>query len=226
MSSSLISVDWLHCVDLGIAQIFLGSLFDLCLSTQEGDEFRKCNWLWGLMQSHYKRQQTESRLQQLRPSMLKGKNHPKLRSKAGECRGLVPFGLEVAEGVLGDGPEENAAKTAARLLCECYNNLSRETFDRENLQRNCDLFSLQYVALSTFAKDQGLKRWPLKPKFHPFQELVFQSSSSPSETWTYRDEGWGGVMATWSFRRGGHYSPAAMANSLFDRFAAQDTPRL
>ena len=54
MSSSLISVDWLHCVDLGIAQIFLGSLFDLCLSTQEGDEFRKCNWLWGLMQSHSK----------------------------------------------------------------------------------------------------------------------------------------------------------------------------
>ena len=80
-----------------------------------------------------------------------------------------------------------------------------------------------YVALSTFATDQGLKRWPLKPKFHLFQE---QSSSSPSETWTYRDEGWGGVMATWSFRRGGHDSPAAMANSLFDRFAAQDMPRL
>ena len=72
-----------------------------------------------------------------------GKNHPKLRSKAGECRGLVPFGLEVAEEVLGDGPEENAAKTAARFLRECYNNLSRETFDKENLQRNCDLFSLQ-----------------------------------------------------------------------------------
>ena len=85
----LISIDWLHCMDLGVSQVFLGSLFNLCMTKFSGGEQDKCRELWRRMQLYYKKTQVENQLQTLKPSMMKGKNHPKLRGKAGEARSLV-----------------------------------------------------------------------------------------------------------------------------------------
>ena len=221
----LISIDWLHCMDLGVTQIFLGSLFNLCMTKFSGSENENCTELWRRMQQYYKRTQCENQLQTLKPSMLKGKGHPKLRGKAGETRSLVAFGFEIAENVLTSGDEELAARAAAKQLAEMYRQLSRNVFDAVKLQNSCDLFSRQYVALHMHQAHLGGQRWPIKPKFHLMQELMYEARSSPSDAWTYRDEGWGGTMAKWSFRRGGKYSPKAMGLSLFERFTGQDLPQ-
>ena len=220
----LISVDWLHCMDLGVSQVFLGSLFSLCMTKFSGGEQEKCRELWRRMQLYYRRTQVENQLQTLKPSMLKGKVGPKLRGKAGETRSLVGFGMELAQDVLTSGDEEIAARAAATQLAECYKQLSRSVFRPRVLQRSCELFSRQYVALSKHQEECGGQRWPIKPKFHLMQELMYEATSSPSDAWTYRDEGWGGTIAKWSFRRGGKYSPKAMGHSLFEQFAGQDLP--
>ena len=54
---------------------------------------------------------------------------------------------------------------------------------------------------------------------------MYEALSSPADAWTYQDEGWGGVMAKWFFRRGGKYSPKAMALFLLQRFGAQKLPK-
>ena len=123
-------------------------------------------------------------------------------------------------------PEEAAAKVAANLLSSCYDQLQRGRFSKSELQSSCDKFSTQYVALAEWSKAHGSKRWPIQPEFHLLQELVLEAASSPADRWTYRDDSFGGVMAAWSSRRGGRYSPTAVAQSLFARFAAQSLPRL
>ena len=222
--TGLIAIDWLHCMDLGVSQVFLGSLFDLCMSKFPGNAHAKCNELWQRMQAYYERTGVENQFQTLKPTMLQGKRGPKLRGKAGETRSLIGFGMELAESMLTAGDEELAARAAAVQLANCYSQLSRERFRPADMQVACDMFSAQYIALRKHQERQGGTRWPVKPKFHLMQELMYEALSSPADAWTYRDEGWGGVMAKWSFRRGGKYSPKAMALSLFQRFGAQKLP--
>jgi len=64
--------------------------------------------------------------------MLNGKNNPKLRSKAGECRELVPFGAEISAAHLGSCEEHEAAKLCAKLLAQRYQCLSKDSFNKEN----------------------------------------------------------------------------------------------
>ena len=159
-------IDWLHTADLGVSQLFLGSLFTLVLETLGGDKNKACRTLWTKMQKFYKVNNCQSRLNIFKLSMLKGKNNPKLRSKAGECRELVPFGVEISAAHLGSSEEHEAAKLCAKLLAQCYHYLSKDSFDKEKLLSSIDKFALQYAALSSWAKSQGINRWPIKPKFH------------------------------------------------------------
>ena len=65
---------------------------------------------------------------------------------------------------------------------------------------------LQYVALSKWAPAREINRWPLKPKFHLWQECVLQSQQRAAKTWTYRDESFEGRVADLCRKRGGKYS--------------------
>ena len=80
----------------------------------QGDSHARVRQLWLRMRDYYREFQPDSRLQNLKPTMIKGKNHPKLRAKAGETRSLIPCGRILVEEVLGEEPEEAAAKIAAR----------------------------------------------------------------------------------------------------------------
>ena len=223
----LIAIDWLHTMDLGVAQIFLGSLFDLVMGYFDGDLTAKTNTLWKHIQAYYKRTKVENQLQNFKPTMLQGKNHPKLRSKAGETRSLIDFAVSISKQVLDAAdPEARAATVAAQALQECYALLSRSRFRQQDMEDACNRFSAQYVALSAWSEQHGGRRWPLKPKFHLMQEMVYEATSSPADAWTYRDEGFGGVVAKWSLRRGGKYSPMSLGMSLFDRFSGQPLPDL
>ena len=171
------------------------------------------------MQESYKANETDSKLDQLKYSMLKQpKKHPKLRARADEARGLIPFGLVMANQFLSDDVEfEKTAKLAMMHLRNCYDMLSSASFSVENMQVNSLKFCLLYVALESHSPDM----FHIMPKLHMFQELTQMSRSCPSLFWTYRDEEFGGTVAQLSRRRGGSNNPRATAESLLNKFRAK-----
>ena len=159
-------------MDLGVSQSFLASLFDVARSFLSSDSNSSCRLLWGRIHSFYRRTSPESQLQNLKPSTLQGRAHAKLRTKARETRCLVQFGVQLAREVLDDRPECKAARLAAELLAECYEQLSQDKFHKPTLQRSCDAFAVQYASLHAYGVAHDLRRWLLKPKFHMMQVIV------------------------------------------------------
>ena len=213
-------VDWLHCADLGITSDFLGGLFTVLLDKFPGASKEvRCRALWQRLQQFYKDASAESRLDNLKPSMIKQpKKHPKLRAKAAEARGLVPFGHMMAQELLGDEGVEMAAKAAMQHLQECYSMLSVASFNSDVMATSSHKFCVLYVAL-----EEALPSvFHIKPKLHMFQELTQMSRSCPSLFWTYRDEEFGGTVASLARRRGGSNNAVATALSVLQKFRASN----
>lgn len=219
-------MDWLHCVDIGIALDFLGNLFWLLLDKYPGPTKKaKCSALWLDIQAYYRVAEPGSRLDNLTVSMIKqsGKG-PKLRARAGEARGLIAFASEIADQKLSDEcPLEHTAKQCARHLLACYSCLSKLHFDHEVMKSNSRSFCLLYVALETTSPNA--KFWRVKPKLHLFQELCEESGNlCPSQVWSYRDEDFGGGIASLSRRRGGANTPLSTGVNTLTRFFAKHRP--
>jgi hypothetical protein len=220
--ADIFSMDWLHTADLGVTQDFLGNLFKLVLPKLPGRSIRaRCSSLFVEIQEFYKRNDTQSRLDNLTPTMICGdKKPPKLRSKAAEARSLVPFAVELSEKYLRDtNMTEKAAKEASKALGLCYECLSCEKFSHEVLALNSKTFCLLYTALEENAKG---KDWRVKPKMHLFQEICEESESRPSTCWTYRDEDFGGTIAKISRRRGGKNTVYSTAFNVLNKFVAKN----
>ena len=144
----------------------------------------------------------------------------KLRAKGGECRCLIPFAKELVEKYCSaEHPEEEGAKHAGLALADCYECLHKSTSDTSLFQTSAKNFALQMAGLHQLAKEQELKRWGFKPKMHLFLELSIKSST-PSKTWTYRDEDFGGSVSALASRRGGSNNTFSVSMSFCDRFAA------
>ncbi len=92
----------------------------------------------------------------------------------------------------------------------CYASLSSQTpFNAEELANNSRRFALLYVSLEEhYGPD--VKDFRVKPKLHQFQEMCEMGHSNPSQSWTYRDEDFGGYGAATARRKGGVYTPAAV----------------
>jgi hypothetical protein len=224
-TKELFKIDWLHAVDMGVAQDFLGSLFVRCLRHLPGkNQEEQCASLHRKMIEYYKAmpEQPQSKMLQLKLSMLKkrGSPYPKLRAKGGEVKSLIPFAEKLAKEVLGNSAECKAIKLCASSLLECYKQLSKDSFAKEDLLASATKFGLQYAGLHKVSQERGESLWPMKPKFHMFQELCFTSEDSPAKYFTYRDESFGGFVSSMCERRGGAFTPLAVGQSFFDRFAA------
>ena len=125
--SHLIRVDWLHCVDKGVANFFIAGLFDLYLRDRTHGETvaRKLLQLWRHLQVYYKGNQVQDRLNALKESMLKTNGTPEISCSASELRALVPFSLcLVDDWVEPLSEEKRLAQRAMRHLACCYDCLS------------------------------------------------------------------------------------------------------
>lgn len=218
-------IDWLHCCDLGVGQDWLGNLFNFILSKMPGrNKELRLKALFHRMQQFYAENGTESCLDDLTPTMIKKdpKSPYKLRSKAAETRGLIPFARALAEELLLDtDPVESSVKKAAVLMDSCYSMLSTSTFSQQILGESCRQFCLIYVALGDhFDDDYSFK---IKPKFHLWQELCLHSSGCPSTAWTYRDEDFGGTVAKLARRRGGKNTALCTARLVLNNFKAKES---
>jgi hypothetical protein len=223
--TSCFKFDWLHAADQGVCADFLGNMFWLFMLKEAGNNLNeKCRNLWHQVAQYYAEFEIQDKLPFLRVSMLrKNQGSPKLRAKAAEARALVAFALRHSRSTLDDSiPIERAAKQAAEHLHCCYENLSSEKFNRASMLEHSKKFLLLYAALESTTPDPF---WKIKPKFHIFAELC-SSSSNPSFFWTYRDEDFGGYLASSSKRRGGKNTASSMAASVLNRFRAKEEPYL
>ena len=223
LRSDCFLVDWLHSADHGISPHFLASLFKYILPRFAGNtNDERCKNLFLDVKAYYQASQVDSRLDNLTMKMLGKSNAPPLlRSKAAECRNLVPYGLLVARRLLHEAdPVENTMIKAAFHLNECYKNLSVAHFDAVSLKTHSSLFCTLYCALEDSFDDKN--KWHVTPKMHLFQEMAEEAASCPSLTWTYRDEDMGGTLMQQSRRRGGSNNLCATAQSLLHKFIAQN----
>ena len=95
-----IMVDCLRTMDLGVAAHCLGNLLLEILSLLPGTRADKVSNLWRRMKQWYAYHRPHNQLQTLAWEMIKNDatNPAKLRAKAAECRGLIPFGVALANG--------------------------------------------------------------------------------------------------------------------------------
>ena len=147
---------------------------------------------------------------------------PKLRGKAAEIRGIVPFVEQVAYRHLGDTPVETAAKRAAQELSAMYSCLSESApFAADRMANHSRRLASLWVGLE---RASDAPAWRVKPKMHLMQELCeVQVGCRPALSWTYRDEEFGGSLAALARRRGGAHSASGVSKSVVLRFIARET---
>ena len=149
---------------------------------------------------------------------------PKLRSKGGECRHLVPFAASLSAELTHLGPHWVKVSQALNLLLECAKHAATTPFSPGDLARDCRKLCLLWKSLAEEAEAKGdWVAWKMKPKVHLFQELCEYKSlllGSPELFWTYQDESCCGYLAKAAKRRGGQNFAATVPERLLNRYRA------
>lgn len=224
IQSNLFLVDWLHAADQGISAVFLASLFFYMLPKFPGQtDAQRISALFLQIRAYYDREHVESRLDNLTLNMLGKKTKPKLRAKAAEARALINFACELVDAQLNSAdPIEGTVQLATRHLHTCYTLLSPSNYNKEALASSCRKFCILLCEL-----EHRVSFFCVIPKMHLFQELCEMSAINPSLTWCYRDEDFGGSIASISRVRGGANRAFNVARSVLLKFLAQHKlPRL
>lgn len=225
-------IDWLHAVDLGVSQSVIGNvlweILQLCPGNNRDD---KLKYLWADLKMFYAEYSPPSKLDNLTMEMLKlpGKP-PKLRSKAAECRYLLPFAAIMAERYNDGSPHRSTVMHVIKNLLEVSQCLSTAPYNQQKAIAACRRCCILFVQLETSALQRGDEfSWRVKPKLHMFQELIeFVSPQfgNPRDFWTYKDEGWGGFLSTIASRRGGPKFASSTALNLLRRYRCCVTDQL
>ena len=117
-------------------------------------------------------------------------------------------------------PYEQSVIHLCEALHSCYQCLSKDViFGRDLLATRSRQFANLWVAISKHSQDPF---WRVKPKLHQFQHLCETTGSMPTESWTYRDEDFGGTMAHLARTRGGPRSCKAIGKHAILRFTARN----
>ena len=189
------------------------------------NEEARCAQLWTEIQRFYAESQTTDRLHNLTVSMVKPKKGSiELSGSGAQVRALVPFGRNlVGSWVEPLEAEAYAARTCMNHLARCYEFL-RPTLEAQpdSLLDNALAFHASLLVL----KEINGKRWQVRPKVHMFLELCAEGGT-PSSSWNYREESFGGSVAHQGHRRGGFSTPLAMSRSVLTKFCAKESlPRI
>ena len=214
--------DWLHVMDLGVAPTILGHLLYFAIAKAPGaNRPSKVQHLHSLLIEYYQRKNPSSRLDTLTYTMIRAPGKlPKLRGKAAEVRGLVPFGRELAERFFAlDNDFEGCMIAVARELEAMY--LHLDHFEPTALSASSRKVAGLWVCLEAHSEG-GL--WRFRPKGHLMQELAEFTAprrGCPRDCWCYRDADFMGRTASASRSRGGANSPATVSLRVLHRFAAR-----
>jgi len=150
-------VDYLHTMDLGVAADCLGNLFLEILSLLPRTRADKVSNLWRRMKQWYADHRPHNQLQTLTWEMIKkdATNPAKLRAKAAECRGLIPFGAALAEEFHNGDPHRLIVAHLMNHLEEISVLVTSVPYQAERTTQTCKRFALLYTALEREALAQG-----------------------------------------------------------------------
>ena len=221
--STAVLIDWLHVADQGILLHLLASVFKYIMKKLPGStDVEQCRNLWLEMQTFYRSNPVDSKLDNLTLSMLGAKSKPpKLRARAAEARNLVPFVLALVQKYLSHNNDlESTMIHCTTYLSKCYANLSVASFSAASLKDASRKFCTLYVTLERMFNDKRL--WHVTPKLHLFQELCEECATCPSLSWVYRDEDMGGSLMGLGRRRGGANNVTTTACAVLYRFIANN----
>ena len=96
--------------------------------------------------------------------------------------------------------------------------VARRNFARDLLAERSRRLAALWVAIEARSEEPF---WRVKPKLHQFQHLCETTGSLPTESWTYRDEDFGGTMSRLARSRGGPRSASAVARNVLLKFIAR-----
>jgi hypothetical protein len=223
-------VDWLHAVDLGVLQIIIGNILweSLPMLFPALPQKEQVKLQWQKLSQWYKQNDAPSKLDALTVEMLKlpGKG-PKLRSKAAECRYLLPYAHFIAHQASDDSPHWKMICMLADNFLELAITMSVEPYDFRKAATLSRMVSSLAVSLEAEALSKNDENsWRVKPKLHMMQELLeyigpdLGDLGSARRFWTYKDERWGGFLSTMAMRRGGPKTAANVAQGLITRYRA------
>ena len=188
-------LDWMHVVDLGVAQDWLGQVFVYLLPKMNGESIdAQVADLWSRIQLGYGAHPPVARLDTLTVNMLSPTGaSPKLKCYAVEGRSIIPIATDLCRALLNpEDPLEQAVATAMEALNGCYECLSSTEVATHKLPDTSCRFASLYVALA-----DRCPPFRIKPKLHLFQELCEEDlGADPSKEWTYQDEDFGGSLAS------------------------------
>lgn len=228
LTSKQFLLDWLHIVDLGVAADFMGNVFHHLIASGNhlpGNNVKeRVKSLFHRIQSYYKTEGVENKLPTLTVLMIRKKasSSPKLRAKAAEARGLITFAKQICDEFLADDNVfEYTIKMAATELWQCYSFLSKNLWNHQSML----LPGRKFLLLCKSLENETDHTWKIKPKHHSFLDLLLQNSC-PSDSWTYRDEDFGGFLAHLGAVKGGSHNPYSIGMSVLQSFRAQVIPEL
>ena len=219
---SIIRLDWLHVVDLGVAADCAGNILWQVQFRLPGNNISQRLKALFLELREFYGQSSPDQLQTLTETMIRknATSAPKLKAKGAEVRKLVTFLVQIANRYLNDPakPEDEAQRTCVRHLLECYEALTVEPYTKEHLMLSGRLFASQAVAIEAYFGD-GVT-WRTKPKMHMFMHLI-ESDTNPATIWCYRDEDFGGSAATAVRSKGRWNTAPSSSQQVFDKFRAK-----
>lgn len=225
-----VTIDHLHTVDLGVAQIALGNLMWEALRTSyfNGRTLNdRLKLLWDDIKIFYKESIAPSQINTITHEMIRRTSKsPQFRGKASETRYLVPHGLKLAQHIADrmQTSHWNLVHNAFKALVGYYLTLGQVPFNKRSAEEFGKKLLMLYSALNKEASDKGMHwSWIVKPKFHLFSELIaFQldSAGDPSLFWTYQDEDFMGWLASMAHSRGSKRSMTTTPLNVLKKYAA------
>ena len=197
MTLATITSDFMHVVDLGIAQVLLGNvLFELY--EEIGTNGDALGDLLGLIRWAAKQLNMEPPIGKLTLLMFKSPTkRPKLKVKAAECRHLVPIVHKMLT-LFPMGSEHSRMRfSCVGLLVDIYKEF--DTWDAAKSpariatagRKHCILYAQLGLDLWASGKNEGRLYYAVLPKHHIFLHLVESQSytdGNPKMSWAYRDE--------------------------------------
>ena len=220
----------LHCLDLGVSPKILGNIMyeamqRICVGRNQK---QRAHALEQLCRHYYKRAHPSSCIQTLTYEMVKQpKKGPKLRTKGGETRGLIAFGLELTQRMVDheDNEYTRTMHSMMQALFNVYMFISEDNYDAVTTAEYCRKCCILYGSLSRHAQtgSNTAKQWTISPKFHMFQELFeYQGIElmNPRCFWEYKDEDFVGFIAMFACSKGGPNLAATMAQRTIQRYRA------
>ncbi len=228
LSTSCLRLDWMHVMDEGVSKAFVAGAILLVVPKVPGaNNQARFAFLTGELKEWYKAQNiSNDSLDKLVPSMVQGTlsaagvRKPSLSARAAQVRTLIPWIKELTMKWLADEPNiELQTKVASTALNALYGTLSRDHKEPQNMKGLCQTFCR---ALAQLAEESHLFR--LLPKTHLLQEMCEMTTlQKHSLTWLYRDEHFGGTLASYARAGGGRKTPAAVSARTLRKFCALES---